>query len=95
VEGTAAAGAAAGASFQGQQELSKDVLVRLLGVKADLALLAIMCSGNDYLPAVKDDIRLDALWARWAARTADLLLQGQQPYCCCLSAGAVLQHSTQ
>jgi len=76
VEGTAAAGAAAGASFQGQQELSKDVLVRLLGVKAD------------HLPAVKDDVRLDALWGRWA-------MQGQRAYCCCPSAGAVLQHSTQ
>jgi len=85
----AAAVSAGGGTPPGQQELSKDVLVRLLGVKADLALLAIMCSGNDYLPAVREAIRLDSLWARWAVQGGTaawvVLLEGffAGVYCCC------------
>lgn len=49
---------------QQTQGLSEDLLLRLLGAKADLALLAIMSSGNDYLPAVKGAPKLETLWAR-------------------------------
>jgi sarcosine oxidase gamma subunit len=46
--------------------LSRQQLLQLLGAKSDLALLAILASGNDYLPAVKGAAKLEQLWARWA-----------------------------
>jgi hypothetical protein len=46
--------------------LSRQQLMQLLGAKSDLALLAILASGNDYLPAVKGAAKLEQLWARWA-----------------------------
>jgi hypothetical protein len=40
--------------------------MQLLRAKSDLALLAILASGNDYLPAMKGAAKLEQLWARWA-----------------------------
>jgi hypothetical protein len=45
-------------------ELSHEQLLELLGAKADLALLAILSSGNDYLPAIKGCPKLEDLWTR-------------------------------
>jgi hypothetical protein len=45
-------------------ELSHQELLELLGSKADLALLAILSNGNDYLPAVKGCPKLEDLWTR-------------------------------
>jgi hypothetical protein len=45
--------------------LSRQQLLQLLGAKSDLALLAILASGNDYLPAVKGAPKLEQLWTRW------------------------------
>ena len=58
-----------GQQQQQQQQQAVDVLGReqlleLLGSKADMALLAILSNGNDYLPAVRGCPKLEELWAR-------------------------------
>jgi hypothetical protein len=44
--------------------LGREQLLELLGSKADMALLAILSNGNDYLPAVRGCPKLEELWAR-------------------------------
>jgi hypothetical protein len=53
--------------LQQPQQLGQAELIELLGAKADLALLAVLSSGNDYLPAVRYCPKLEELWARWVA----------------------------
>jgi hypothetical protein len=54
----------------------------LLGLKSDLALLAMMCSGNDYLPAMPG-LTLEKTLARWGAggRCRGMALGGQMLGC--------------
>lgn len=70
----AAAGGAGGSQQQQGQQLQQQLsgvvggdesqLRCLLGPKADLALLAILSNGNDYLPSVRGCPKLEDLWAR-------------------------------
>jgi hypothetical protein len=55
---------AQGQAQEQQHVLGRQELLELLGSKADLALLAILSNGNDYLPAVRGCSKLDDLWTR-------------------------------
>jgi hypothetical protein len=70
------AGMAGPVQQQQQQQCSSEELMRLLGAKADLALLAIISSGNDYLPPVKSVPKLETLWGRCVERGAWSVCRG-------------------